>query len=323
MYRLPHKTKQFFFVLIKLSIVVAAFYFIYEKLTNNSELKFSIFINFVLKQDILSLKTIFILSFLSIFNWFFEILKWKILVNSIKKISLKQATEQTLGALTASLFTPNRIGEYGAKALYFVSGERKKVMMVNLIGNLLQMALTVIFGVLGLYFFIRNYQPKIDYNKIWLFLIIVFVTITLIGFVTAKSGLTFKGFSVNKIRDYLKNFPKYIISFGFLLSALRYAIFSFQFFFLLQSFNINLSYFEAMAIISSMYLLTSVIPSIFIFDVVVKGSVAVYLFAFANINSLIILSIITIMWILNFVLPSILGSYYVLKFQQKPNNVSL
>ena len=34
-YSLPYKTKQFFFVLIKLSIVVGAFYFIYQKLANN------------------------------------------------------------------------------------------------------------------------------------------------------------------------------------------------------------------------------------------------------------------------------------------------
>lgn len=41
MYSLPYKTKQFFFVLIKISIVMAAFYFSYQKLVNNAELGFS------------------------------------------------------------------------------------------------------------------------------------------------------------------------------------------------------------------------------------------------------------------------------------------
>ena len=63
-----------------------------------------------------------------------------------------------------------------------------------------------------------------------------------------------------------------------------------------------------------MYLLASIIPSIFIFDVVIKGSIAVYLFTFLGVNEFTILSITTLMWIFNFVLPSIFGSYYVLNF---------
>jgi len=63
-----------------------------------------------------------------------------------------------------------------------------------------------------------------------------------------------------------------------------------------------------------MYLLVSIIPSIFIFDVIIKGSVAVYLFSFVGANELTILVIVTIMWLLNFVMPSIFGSYHVLNF---------
>ncbi|UKM65955.1 lysylphosphatidylglycerol synthase domain-containing protein [Flavobacteriaceae bacterium GSB9] len=318
----PYKAKQFFFVLIKLSIVGAAFYFVYRKLTNNSALKFSDFSDFVLKKDIFSLKTIIFLAFLSTLNWFFEILKWKILINPIKTTKLKAATEQILGSLTASLFTPNRIGEYGAKALYFVQENRKKAVLINVIGNLLQMAVTVCFGCLGLLFFIKIYQPNIEYQKFHLFLIIALAVIILIGLAIAKSSFAIKWFSFIKIRAFLKSYPKNRLALGMLLSFLRYAIFSFQFFFLLQLLNIQLRYFEAMVIISTLYFLASVIPSIFIFDVVVKGGVAIYLFTFAKVDSLAILSIVTLMWILNFVFPSIVGSYFILKFQPKTNPIA-
>lgn len=86
MHRLPtYKTKQFFFVLIKLSIVVGAFYFICQKLLNNENLKISDFISFLSKTDAFSMKNVGFLMFLSIFNWFFEILKWKNLVICVKK----------------------------------------------------------------------------------------------------------------------------------------------------------------------------------------------------------------------------------------------
>lgn len=314
-YSLPHKTKQFFFVLIKLSIVVAAFYFIYQKLANNNELQFSVFIDFLSKNRLFSTKNIIFLLILSFFNWFLEILKWQDLVIPIKKISFKNATEQSLGALTASLFTPNRIGEYGAKAIYYTKNYRKRIMLMNLISNMLQMSITVILGIIGFCFFISSYSININPYKLFIILIISIVLITLITFGIKKSKFTIKGVSFEKIKDFILDFPKNRIVLGWLLSLLRYAIFSFQFYFLLIIFKTEITYFNAMACITTMYLLASIIPSIFIFDVVIKGSFAVYLFAFLGVNELSILSIITIMWLLNFVLPSSIGSYYVINFK--------
>ena len=88
----------------------------------------------------------------------------------------------------------------------------------------------------------------------------------------------------------------------------------FQFYFLFVLFGVNITYIDAMVLISTMYLVVSIIPTIFIFDVVVKGSVALYVFGYADINNITILSVTTLMWLLNFVLPSIFGSYYVLNF---------
>lgn len=311
---LPYKTKQFFFVLIKLSIVVSAFYFIYKKLTNNDSLQFSVFADFLSKKNLFTPKNIILLFFLSFFNWFLEILKWKTLVSFVKKITFKNALEQSLGALTASLFTPNRVGEYGAKAMCYPANIRKRIVLINLLSNLLQMTVTVILGLIGFYFLITTYKVNLDYYKLASVFAISLMVVFLIGFGIKKSKLSIKGFSLEKVKQFILKFPRDKIVSGFLLSLLRYAIFSFQFYFLLQLFDINITYRSAMMIITSMYLLASIIPSIFIFDVVIKGSVALYLFALIDVNELTILSIITIMWLFNFVLPSVFGSFYVLNF---------
>ncbi len=311
---LPYKTKQFFFGLIKLSIVCGAFYFIYQKLINNPELDFHTFITFLFKKDIFSLKNTLLLLFLTFFNWFFEILKWQTLVTPIKKISFKNAFEQSLGALTASLFTPNRIGEYGAKAIYYTSNYRKRILLINLLGNMMQMFATVVFGVIGLCLFIARYPININYYKSVQFLLIGLLVIVLVGFALQKTKFTIKGFSLKKVKRFILGFPKKSSITALFLSIFRYLIFSFQFYLLLQFFKVDISYFNAMTVITSMYLLASVIPSIFIFDVIIKGSVAIYLFSIIGINEITILSSITIMWLLNFVLPSIFGSYYVIHF---------
>ena len=60
---LSYKTKQFFVVLIKLSIVVGAFYFIYLKLTENETLDFRVFIDFLIKKEGFALKNILLLLY--------------------------------------------------------------------------------------------------------------------------------------------------------------------------------------------------------------------------------------------------------------------
>lgn len=319
---LPYKTKQFFLLLIKLSIVVGAFYFIYKKLIENKELEFHVFIEFLKENDTFSVKTILFLLFLTVFNWFLEILKWKTLITSIEKISFKNALEQSLGSLTASLFTPNRIGEYGAKAIYFTSGKRKKIVLLNFLGNVMQMGTTILFGSVGLLLLNSNYDLNINYYKISQFLVIIIVVALFAAFSLKQNKFKIKGFSIERLIQFFKNISVKTKIIGMLLSVMRYLVFSFQFYYLLHVFGVNVSYFNAMIVITSMYLLASIIPSVFIFDVVIKSSVAVYLFSIVGVNDFTTLCVVTLMWLLNFVLPSIFGSYYVLNFNlPKDNNL--
>ena len=98
---------------------------------------------------------------------------------------------------------------------------------------------------------------------------------------------------------------------------LRFVVFSHQFYFLLLIFKIDFPYLETISAITSVYLIASIIPMLSLFDVILKGSIAIWVFSFLNIDPIIILSITTLAWILNFVLPAIIGSYFVITF--KPN----
>ena len=314
-----YKTKQFFFVLLKISLVVLSFYYIHKKLVQSSKLDFYDFVDFLNKTDLFWLKTLIFLIILSFFNWFFEILKWQTLVSSVRLISFKRAIEQCLGSITISLFTPNRIGEYGAKALYFEKTLRKRIVFLNLINNLIQMAITLFFGFIGIILFANKYNLKVNSNT-FVFLLIGIGIILIVIFILKKTTNQVKGFSLNKLKMAFASIQREHIVLGFMFSLIRYFIFSFQFFYLLTCFNVDLNYINAMIIITSMYFLASVIPTISFFDVAIKGSIAVYLFSLISVNEMIILSIVTMMWILNFVLPSIVGSYFVLSYKYPTNN---
>jgi len=303
MISIPHKAKQFLVLLIKLLIVGGAFYFIYSQLANNDKLDWEKFIILFKKnQSVAGISFILLLSFL---NRFFEILKWQNLVSYLHKISLPEATKQVLGALTAGLFTPNGVGEYAGKALFFEKSKAKKIVLLNLICNGIQMILSVVFGTIGLW--------VLGYG-FWV-LVILFSSFVLwiLGFGFKKFKI--KGYSIEKLIHKINEIPKSIHQKNIFLAVCRYLVFSHQYYFLFLAFDVDLPYLTMMATIASVYFLASSLPTFQFLDFAVKGSVAVYFFGILDINEWIVVFISTLMWFLNVVLPVIIGSYYVMNFK--------
>lgn len=306
MISIPHKAKQFLILLLKILIVGGAFYFIYSQLANNDKLDWQKFQSLVLeKQSFANISLILSLTFL---NRFLEILKWKNLVGVIRKITLGEASKQVLAALTAGLFTPNGIGEYAGKALFFKKEEAKKIIFLNLICNGIQMMLTVVFGIFGLLYF----NAKFDVMTIkTLFGVLVLIATGL--FFTKK--LNIKGYSVEKLIHKINAIPKTIHRKNILLAIGRYLVFSHQYYFLFLIFDVDIPYWLLMATITSVYFLASSLPTFQFLDFAVKGSVAVYFFGLLGVNEWIVVFISTLMWFLNVVIPVVIGSYFVLNFK--------
>ncbi len=315
MYNILHKYKRFIFLLIKLAIVAGAFYFISQQLANNQLLSVS-----QLKQQISVLfsKNSWLLLLLLLFtdvNWILEIFKWKTLASHEKKITFFEAYEQCLASLTASIVTPNRIGEYGAKALYFEKKKQKKIMVLNLIGNLSQLGITLFFGIIGIFFLSSHFKVGMfSFNAPKFFL---FISILGLLFLIGKHfGITKKIADLkSKILRYSKQLPSKILAKTIFYSLFRYLVFSHQFYFFLRLFQVEADYYTLMSLIFSTYFIASIVPGLSIFDWVIKGSVAVFIFNFIHVNPLTIVSVTTFMWLLNFAVPALIGSLFVLNFK--------
>jgi hypothetical protein len=310
---ISYKTKQFLWLVIKLSIVIGCCTFIYLKVTGNEQISFAHFYQNMSKNSLFTLKNALLLTLFSLFNWFFEILKWRSLVSFIKPTSIFSAGVQSFAALTTSLITPNRIGEYGAKALYFEKPYRKQIVGINLIGHMYQMGITLLFGLLGFGYIVFCRSIKINFNSVFnaLLLSLFLILVLLFSVKYFKS----RWFSFQKARDFTKKIPKQLHLKVGLLSLVRYLIFSHQFYFLLCIFKINLPYITAISAITSVYFIASLVPILSLLDFVLKGTVAVWIFSHFQVPAAPILSITSLLWIFNFALPAILGSYFVLSFK--------
>ena len=306
--------KQFMFKAIKIAIVFGAGFFIYNKIINH-EIPFSQLIEKLKSHNIFTFRNAIILLSLTIINWMLEFLKWKILVNEFTEISYFKATEQTLGSLTASIFTPNRIGEYGAKAIYFEKKYRKRILGITLVGNLSQLLITILFGSIGIILFFQKFNPPIASYKMlrYAFYGTIFFLFFFMG--VKKYKFTIKGYGYHQISHFFKSLKFKTLTYSLILSGLRYLVFAHQFYLLLTLFKVEINYIDAMILISCFYLLVSILPSVIILDVIIKGSVALWLFSFINASESIILVITLLMWLLNFAIPSIFGSYFILQFK--------
>lgn len=309
MISIPHKAKQFLVLLIKLLIVGGAFYFIYTQLANNDKLDWAKFQKLVLEKQ--SFANITFILFLTFLNRFLEILKWQNLVEVIRKIKLGEASKQVLGALTAGLFTPNGIGEYAGKALFFEKAQAKKIVFLNLICNGIQMILTIVFGIFGLLYFNAHFDV-ITTKTVGILFGILTLLVTVLFF-TKK--ISIKGYSIEKLIHKINEIPKRIHQKNILLAIGRYLVFSHQYYFLFLIFDVEMPYFLLMATIASVYFLASSLPTFQFLDFAVKGSVAVYFFGLLGVNEWIVVFISTLMWFLNVVIPVVIGSYFVLNFK--------
>jgi hypothetical protein len=307
MISISHKTKQFLVLATKILIVVGAFYFIYNQLANNDKLDWHKFL-IVFKKNQSVLGIVFIL-FLSFQNRFLEILKWQNLVSSFKIISVGEATKQVLAALTAGLFTPNGVGEYAGKALYYEKDKTSKIVFLNLICNGIQLILTIVFGSIGLLL--------LGYWKWVLTILVVSCGLWVVGFLTKK--IKIKNYSLETFLEKINEIPKGIHQKNIWLGIGRYLTFSHQYYFLFLAFDVHIPYLPLMATIATVYFLASSLPNFQFLDFAVKGSLGIYFYGLLNVNEWIVVFVTTLMWFLNIVIPVAIGSFYVLKFKPKWN----
>src|ERR1041384_5710121 len=121
--QLHHKTiYKNISLLLKTAIVVVTLFYIYNKLALKNDFR-----------QLLSLIhlrgfNIFLLSgvLLMLFNWLFEAIKWRLLINAQEHISIKKALKAILAGISISIFTPNRIGEFAGRIYYLDNADKLK-----------------------------------------------------------------------------------------------------------------------------------------------------------------------------------------------------
>lgn len=262
---------------------------------------------------------------LMLINWSLEARKWQIVVNKLEPAGFITALKSVFTGNTLAFFTPNRLGEYVGRMVYISEGKRAKSIALTVVCSLAQVLVTFLFGLPGLLFFLKE-EAEIqgDISDIehlfdigyWVVIVITFLLLILyfrIKFLTRLPGE--KGF-FKKLLSYiqvLENFNATILLRLLSLSCFRYIVFILQYYLLFSVFGVELSYWECYISISVVFLLLAIIPTLAaVADLGIRWKASIGLVSVFSGNSIGILAASFSIWLINLVIPSIIGGVLLL-----------
>jgi hypothetical protein len=260
-------------------------------------------------------------------NWSCEALKWRVLVGHIQKISFITAFKAILSGLSVSLAmnTPNGSGEYFGRILFVEQGNRLRAITLTLVGSISQLIVTMLLGTIGLFYLKDNFynatNATLQLSEAW-------INIITYGSVAITLGLVVFYFELSWLIKLLEKIPfvakySYFIQkledFGWrellkvlIISLCRYGVFAAQYLLLMQVFNVGIDLWIAFWLITIMFLVLAIIPTIALAELGVRGKISIFLFGVFSANTLGIVLTASAIWLINLVVPALAGSLFIL-----------
>lgn len=314
------RTKRFISICLKIVIIGLAFSYIFKKLNDNQNINdFRVLLGDLSADRVwVVLPVVVLLMFV---NWFLESLKWKYLIRRIENISVWRAVESVFCGLTWAIFTPNRIGEYGGRVLFLSPRRRIMGAIAMSIGSFGQLVVTNVMGALALFWFLLNFtdlEPFLLFGTgIVIFIFCGFYFLLYFNIHWVDSLLSRINF-MQRYKRFFEVFSRYNKSellriMIFCIS--RYLIFTTQYYLVIHLLVPGIRDLDIIMIVFILYFVQSVIPSIDLFDIGLRIGTAGYFFAFVTDQDLAIMASIAFIWLLNLIIPAILGSVFVLKLK--------
>ena len=268
---------------------------------------------------------IVLVLFLMLMNWGIEARKWQLQVTSIETISFLQSFKAILAGQAMGFNTINRIGEPAARAAYLQEGNKIRGVVLSITGSMAQIIVTFLMGTLSMLYMrwcILNEERQLEgLSVFWLdgFIYVIGAGILL---------FTLSYFKLSGIIQLLERIP-WVAKYRFFIEKLesvkvdelvrllslslgRYLVFLLQYLLLFQVFGINLYWLDAFAMVGVMLTVLAVIPSMALAELGFRGKVSLLLFGLLSNNSIGIIATAAGIWLINLILPAILGTLFIL-----------
>lgn len=259
-------------------------------------------------------------------NWFLEIAKWRQLLKHSWAISWGAATRAVLAGISMSLTTPNRIGEYGGRALVAPAEQAINIVLTSLVGSICQWVAFVGCGWPALMYWVGQGSGWSGSTILLLALLIPMVLVGML-WVVRMLWTRYGGMGWGKYQTWWRwlryhaqglrrlRYRQVLIALG--LATARFWVYSLQFLFLLWFFNFPLGLWQGLSGIFSIYLIQAGIPLPPGMGVITRSEVAILVWGSEGIDPLVIVSATFSVFMVNLLLPALLGTWFIVKNYRK------
>jgi hypothetical protein len=312
--------KKIFSYLLKAAILILAGLFIYHRVNNNANLKqFEILLAHISHNQVIITMSFVVL--LMIVNWVLESFKWQYLTRDLSRITAWQAIEAVFCGLTWAIFTPNRIGEYGGRVMFLPNRKRIYGVFAMAVGSFGQNVITNVLGLTALMWFAYTFHPINMGATAGLSVVAIgFMVLILVFYFHIGWLVTL----LNKI-SFLKKFHRFFDIIGKykfieLLNIMwfclaRFSVFSFQYYLVIHLLMPQIPLFPMMMMVFILFFIQSALPSLDLLDVGVRSMTASAFFVYITDQKLAVIAAVSAIWLINLIIPAILGSVFVLKLR--------
>lgn len=307
--------KKTLFISIKILIGVLSFGIIYNRLTQIPGLKLQL-VNWL---NDFSLYPILLLSIcLMPVNWGIESYKWKLTTQQVESISYKTALKSIFSGICAGNLAPGRAIEFLAKIVFFKIENRPRITILHFINGMFQMLITVTCGLSAVLYKFSSSSA----SNMMIYFIVSGGVLLIILFCLAIANVSYIQKKLRFISWFKQlehaddlSFSKSLIIKLISLSVIRYLVFTFQFYLIYHALCPQTTLINAFTAIAAYFMLTSIIPMISYIEPAIRAAIALFVFNTAADNSVSVVLASTIVWIINVVIPSIIG--YIIIFREK------
>ena len=310
--------RKFLNPLIKIIIFGGLSYVLYKQVFKSDDVNEMLQL---LQTDAAGRLPLVILVFLLMFvNWSLETIKWRLLVNRLDNIDFLRAFQGVLFGVAFSLFTPNRLGEYGGRVLV-LRHNRIAAIVSSLIGSYSQIVVNMIVGGTAFLLYLIFFKHISAYLSVTIggFLVLGVVFLLVSYFNIDVVSIIFNRYSIfRKIAPYVevvKTYSSADLRILLFFSALRYLTYALQFQLLLKFFKTGVEFFDALVLIPSVYFLQAIMPTMAIVDVSLRGEIAFQIIGQqAHGGELKVVAASVLLWLINLIIPAIIGAVAALGF---------
>lgn len=254
---------------------------------------------------------------LMLINWGLESRKWRLLVRGLEPITIARSFMATIAGTAIGIITPNRVGEFAGRVLFLAPEHRIAGAFATVVGSIAQFVVTVALGMLGLIALTLSAAPDAGDPMVsaWIGLcalvaaasLLLYFNPQLLRAAVARMPLLRRW---EREASVLDRFSMPELRAVLLLSLARYGVFTAQFALLLHV-CAGLPPNESLAAIPVAFLIGTLIPTVMLTELGVRGSVALALFASSANDGGIVLAT-TLLWLVNIALPSMAGALIML-----------